>query len=96
MAIFNFTHLNSLTQMKAIFPELTENQFQLVIMWTLWNHDIQQVAIVKGCQPDTVKKTLQKCRENMGLPNLDLLHSTVLMRLFMDMWKKLDQLTTEK
>ncbi|MEG7664980.1 hypothetical protein U0D24_21655 [Hafnia paralvei] len=85
MAIFDITHLHALTQMKELFPELTEKQFQFSLCW-VWGIGVQEIAAMNGCSPEAVKKLLQRCRERFGVSTLEAMRNIMSLRLFTALW----------
>ncbi|HGG5823021.1 TPA: hypothetical protein ACJG25_004113 [Salmonella enterica subsp. enterica serovar Saintpaul] len=85
MATFDFTHLHGLTQIKALFPELTEKQFRLTLCWVLGT-EIIDIARENYCTTEAVKKTLQRSRLALGAERLEAVRSIFLCRLMADLW----------
>ncbi|HFF9119502.1 TPA: hypothetical protein ACGFAU_004539 [Yersinia enterocolitica] len=86
MAVFNFTQLDSLIQMRVLFPELTDKQFKLSFMWA-WGMDLTSLAETNESSVDAVKKNLQRSRTAMGLEHVDTMRSTILLRVFVGLWE---------
>lgn len=85
MAVFNFTQLDNLIQMRVLFPELTDKQFRLAFMWA-WGMDLASLAETNESSIDAVKKNLQRSRSAMGLEHVETMRSTILMRLVVGLW----------
>lgn len=85
MAIFDFTHLNALTQMKELFPELTDKQFRLAFYWA-WGSDIQAIASMNDSSSEAVKKILHRSKERLGLDSIDILRNVIILRVLASMW----------
>ncbi|CNI37172.1 Uncharacterised protein [Yersinia thracica] len=80
MADLNFTHLHGLTQMKMLFPELTEKQFRLTYYWVVGG-DMVDIAKLSESSLDAVKKTLQRTRQNLGCDRLETVRLIFLARI---------------
>ncbi|UCQ29615.1 hypothetical protein DCF83_18015 (plasmid) [Edwardsiella tarda] len=85
MATFDFTHLHGLTQIKALFPELTEKQFRLTFSWVLGT-EVIDIARDSDCTTEAVKKTLQRSKLALGAERLEAVRSIFLCRLIADLW----------
>ncbi|HDX9051776.1 TPA: hypothetical protein ACHJX8_004453 [Yersinia enterocolitica] len=80
MADLDFTHLHGLTQMKMLFPELTEKQFRLTYYW-FRGGDLVDIANLTDCSVAAVKKTLQRSRQALGCDRLETVRLIFLARI---------------
>ncbi|HAV8963333.1 TPA: hypothetical protein ACF2XS_004534 [Escherichia coli] len=87
MATFDFTHLNGLTQIKALFPELTEKQFRVTLSW-VFGSEIIDIASEHECSIEAVKKTLQRSKLALGSKRLEAVRVIFLCRIMADLWTR--------
>lgn len=87
MAIFDITHLHALTQMKELFPELTEKQFRLALYWA-WGVSMHDIAGMNDSSAEAVKKLLHRCKDRIGVESLETMRSAILLRLFASLWSR--------
>lgn len=87
MAVFNFTQIDNLLQIRDLFPELTEKQFKVCFMWA-WGMEPLAVAELNDSTLEATKKSLQRSRQALGLGSLDTMRNTILLRVVVGMRKE--------
>lgn len=87
MAVFNFTQIDNLLQIRDLFPELTEKQFKIAFMWA-WGMKPDAVAVANESTLEATKKSLQRSRQALKLGSLESMRNTILLRVVVGMVKE--------
>lgn len=67
-------YLNGFLGLRFIFPELTEHQFKILVMYA-FGYNINTVSRMLGCSPNAIKMGLRKIKEKL---NIDKVESAII------------------
>lgn len=63
-------YLNGFLGLRFVFPELTEHQFKVLVMYA-FGYNINTVSDILGCSPNAIKMVLRKIKEKLDIDRME-------------------------
>lgn len=75
------TNLRDVWELRVIFPELTENQFRILALYS-FGYDHRIISDLLGCSQNAVKMTLRKIKEKLSIDKIESARAIYNTRVF--------------